>query len=97
MLFWANTVENKKSAVTGAIHKAMGQKAGVPDLFIVDPIPSRWGFLRGLFIEFKTPKGVVSAVQHEMHEALIDRGYVVEICRSLDSFIKIIDTYYGKK
>lgn len=96
MLFCAITIENKRSAVTGAIHKAMGQKAGMPDLFIAEPMHLQGQLIAGVFVEFKTQKGVVSAVQKGMHEALISRGYVVEICRTLDSFIKIINTYYAK-
>ena len=58
--------------------KAMGVKAGVPDLFL--PV-ARGGF-HGLYIELKRlESGKASAVQRRWMEALRAEGYAVELCR----------------
>lgn len=66
--------------------RAIGVKAGVPDIVIV------WRG-RAHFIELKTAAGRVSDAQHEMHSRLMLAGAVVTICRSLEEveqFIRVI-------
>jgi len=89
VLFWANTIESKSSAITGAKHKAMGQKAGVPDLLIAEPN----GVYCGLFIEFKSPTGVVRKEQKAILDALAERQYATHVVRSFEQFMETVNTY----
>lgn len=71
-------VANKpRSAVQGAREKAMGAKAGWPDLQIIGR-----DFIG--FLEVKTPKGVLSAKQREVHETLRALGHRVAVVRSCE-------------
>ncbi len=62
--------------------KAMGVKAGVPDIFL----PVARGAYHGCFIELKRPAdrgrsvGIVSDKQLEWLRALQDQGYYVAVC-----------------
>lgn len=57
--------------------RAMGVKAGVPDLFL----PVARGGCHGLYIELKREKaGRTSAVQEGWIEALREQGYRVRVC-----------------
>lgn len=72
---------NPRSAVAGARLKAMGMKAGAPDIMIlgvVDEAP--WiGFA-----EVKGPKGRLSSEQVKVHDRLKDKGIPVVVLRSID-------------
>lgn len=70
--------------------KKQGVLAGVPDLFIPEPIN-----YFGLFIEMKSPDGKLSENQKLLFPQLRDRGYRVEICRSLAEFMDVIQHYLG--
>ena len=89
VLFTAITTENKRSSITGAIHKAMGQKAGVPDLFIAEPR----GIYHGLFIEFKSKTGRVRKEQQAMLDALTERKYSCHVVRTFEHFMEIVTKY----
>lgn len=69
-----------RDAVTGAILKAEGVRAGVPDLCLA--VPS--GQFHGLFIEMKTQRGRASSSQKEMLSILSAQGYDVSICHGFD-------------
>lgn len=62
--------------------RAMGVRAGIPDIFL--PVPR--GPYHGLFIELKRPAdlsksvGTVSAKQLEWLRALVNQGYYVAVC-----------------
>lgn len=73
--------------------KAEGQRPGVPDLFLA--IPS--GGFSGLFIEMKSRTGTVRANQKEYHRRLEAQGYAVEVCRDVETFIKIVSVYLKSK
>lgn len=67
----------KRSKAEGGIFKAMGVKAGVPDIYILHRG-------RSYFIELK-PKGrYASKVQKDMMDNLGRAGAGVALCRSLD-------------
>jgi hypothetical protein len=72
---------NPRSRIGGAIEKAMGLTAGLPDLAL-------YGNLDGQpftgFFEVKTAKGRVSEAQRDMHDRLQDAGFRVAIVRSTD-------------
>jgi isocitrate lyase len=66
-----------RTAIEGAIFKALGVRPGAPDLLIV-----RAG--QALFIECKAPGRKLSASQVECHEALRRAGAAVETADSID-------------
>jgi hypothetical protein len=71
------------------ILKAEGATSGMPDLLIA----MASGPYHGLFIEMKTSTGKLSDQQKIIHAALINSGYCVKICRSLDEFILVVQKY----
>lgn len=66
-----------------------GALPGIPDVFIA----MRNDKYNGLFIEFKSDTGKLSEQQKIVHAMLINAGYCVKICRSLDEFMLVIKTY----
>ena len=73
--------------------KAMGVKAGVPDMFL--PVP-RGGF-HGLFIELKAPNGVKSGNQDKWLKALSAQGYSVHLCYGWEKASAVILEYLNGK
>ena len=72
-----------RSKAEAGIFKAMGTRAGWPDIEIV------WRG-RVFFIELKTDKAVLSDNQKGRHVELINAGSWVEICRSVDAVEQIL-------
>ena len=79
----------KRDAREAARFKAMGVKAGVPDLCL--PVP-RNGFA-GLYIEMKYGKNTTTAKQKEWISALQEQGYKVTVCYSGTSATKELEDY----
>lgn len=75
-----------RSPVEAAILKGMGVLAGVPDLII------GYGG-RGFGIELKTDKTDLSAAQREMHHTMRAAGWRVEVARSVDEVVRILDEF----
>ena len=73
--------------------KRMGYNKGTPDIEIFEPR----GKYHGLFIELKTPDGVVSPDQRRWETALVWRGYMVAVCRSINDAQETIETYLNIK
>lgn len=70
--------------------RAMGVKAGVPDLFL--PV-ARQG-MHGLFIELKRKKGSrVSKEQQEWGTALYKQGYAAHVCYGWEDAMRVILRY----
>jgi hypothetical protein len=75
--------------------KAMGYKAGTPDIMIFEPR----GQFHGLFIEMKRPaetgasKGVLSFEQKAWNIELNSRGYMAIVSYGSEMAIKAIDYY----
>ncbi len=80
-----------RSKREGAKFKALGVKAGVPDLHIFVP---RMGF-HSLYIEMKAKKGATSLPQREMIQRLRDCGHKVEVCYGFDHARRVISEYMG--
>lgn len=78
-----------RDAVTGAIMKAEGAKAGVSDLILLVP---RKGY-SSLCIEMKRPKGRQSEAQTTFEENATRFGNKYVICHSLEEFQKEINDY----
>ena len=70
--------------------RAMGVRAGVPDLCL--PVPR--GGKHGLFVEMKRTKGGrVSAEQQEWIIALQEQGYAAAVCRGWEEAARVILAY----
>lgn len=81
-----------RSPITGAILKAEGVLAGIPDLFIAMPNNKH----NGLFIEMKKDKkSKPKKNQEEIHIALEKQGYKVVVCCSFDEFVNVVTNYIG--
>lgn len=79
-----------RNIITASKLKAEGVTSGVPDLCI--PV-MRKGF-GGLYIEMKDgKKGRLSDNQKDMIDRLKSNGYCVEVCRSVDDFINVVNGY----
>lgn len=78
-----------RTSVEAAKFKAMGTRAGFPDLFLALPM----GTSHGLFIEMKIKGGKLSEKQKEMLSLLQAQGYTCEVCYSFSDFEKCITKY----
>lgn len=78
-----------RDAITGAILKAEGAKAGVSDLILLVP---RNGY-SSLCIEMKKPKGKQSEAQKAFQEAVQKHGNKYVVCHSLEEFRQEINQY----
>jgi len=96
----------KRHVKTAAKLKAEGVKAGVPDLFLAAPVGYKVEangrkiiehLSAGLWIEMKTPKGVIRDSQQKYLDRLSEFGYSTVVCRSFEEFTKSIETYLGLK
>lgn len=83
----------KRGIREAARFKAMGTRAGFPDLVLLIPAEP----FHALFIELKTSTGTVSVVQKDYHRLLTEQGYRVEECYSTESAINVIKNYLGLK
>jgi hypothetical protein len=83
----------KRSAVTGAIMKREGARAGVADLFLMKCNL----FNNGLFIELKVGKNKQQPSQETFEQDCRWAGYKYAVCRSLDEFIATITDYLNDK
>ena len=69
--------------------KREGVMAGVPDVCL--PVPR--GKYAGLWIEFKAEKGRVTETQAEWHILLRSLGHRVEVSRSWQAAVNIVEKY----
>ncbi len=81
--------EGRRSPRYGKLLKDLGMRPGVSDLFI--PL-ARKGYI-GAWIELKTPKGIVTALQKEFLMDMEQQGHYTAICRSIEDGIKTIGWY----
>lgn len=79
----------KRNAREAARFKAMGTKAGFPDLFLY--YPSK-GF-HGLALEMKTGTGKQTDNQKLWERKLIENGYSYRLVRSIEEFIEHVRAY----
>ena len=83
--------KQRSKAVAGQL-KALGVKAGMPDLFL--PV-ARQG-CHGLYIELKTLTGGTTALQQALHSCLRDEGYAVEVCRGWVAAARVLCWYLNR-
>lgn len=79
---------NKSKAAAG-IFKAMGERAGFPDLILL--LPGQ-GYT-ALAVEMKTATGRQSPAQKEWQAVATENGIRYEIVRDIDTFISLINEY----
>lgn len=87
-LWFHPTSEGKRSGRYGAGLKTQGMKRGLPDILIFEPwedgcVP---GF--GVAIELKTKRGRLKKEQRQWLTRLEARGWLTNVCRSLDEVVK---------
>src|SRR6478736_715564 len=93
---YSGSAENR--ARVGAMMKRQGCRGGVPDLFLAYPktrfvrTPAAFD-VHGLFIELKTPKGILSLDQNVMLAALEKQGYQTAVCRTVEDAQRVITSY----
>lgn len=81
-----------RGTITGALLKAEGVLAGVPDVLYAHAA----GGYHGLFLEFKKPGGRLSRAQALCHRGLREEGYRVETVRSGLEARAIVESYLRK-
>lgn len=79
----------KRNAIEAAKFKAMGVRAGFPDLMLC---VARNGY-HGLFIELKTEKGRQTDNQKFYQYMLEEQGYHYVVVRSIEEFQTVINEY----
>ena len=79
---------NKSKAAAG-IFKAMGERAGFPDLIL---LLARHGY-SALAVEMKATKGYQSPGQKEWQRVATDNGIRYEVVRDFDVFVNLINEY----
>ena len=85
LLFWHTPNGGGRSKVEASILKAMGVKAGVPDILVLLP-NGKVGF-----IELKAGKGVASPAQRQMMADLRARGCPCVEARSLEQVAETLN------
>lgn len=91
-LKWLYHIPNggKRRRTEAARFKAMGVKAGVPDLFL--PVPK--GGYHGLYIEMKRREGgKLSEDQREWFDGLSGNGYCVHRCDGWQEAVRVLEDY----
>jgi hypothetical protein len=86
----------QRNPAVGKKLKAHGVKRGVPDIWIVDPPPGKFGLV-GAVIELKRADGVPSDVtpeQREWLEKLKKRCYATDTAFGFDHFRRIAEDLY---
>lgn len=78
-----------RSPITGAIMKLEGQRRGVFDLKLN---VARAGY-HGLWMEVKTPEGILSKEQKAFQQAVNLQGYCTLVCRSFEEGKSMITDY----
>lgn len=90
LLWWATANQRgTRSRAEMGILKAMGVRAGVPDICIILP-GGKIGFL-----ELKAPKGRVSDSQKVFIESAMNKGCSVGVCYSLSDVADHLNSWLG--
>lgn len=91
VLFFAIPNGGKREKREAARLKAMGVLAGVHDLFISEVTP----IYSGLYLEMKTPTGVLSVPQKRFRDRAVARGYCCEVATSPLQGLSLVESYLG--
>lgn len=85
--------EGNGNRVTGAIHKAEGTQAGVPDLLLFLPTFWKGHLFACLGIELKTKTGKQSEKQKDFELMFMAAGSAYVVVRSIDEFCRVINNW----
>ena len=83
----------QRNKVTGARFKAMGVRAGFPDLILLLARPP----FNYLAIELKTPKGRQTDSQKDFERLMSEHGGKYMVIRTFDDFRKAVDEYISPR
>jgi hypothetical protein len=92
----------KRGKVEAGIMKGEGVVPGVADLMLAVPstrsiaavnLRPQYEFVHGLFIEMKYGPGKQSPAQIAFEQAVTAQGYQYSVCRTLEEFMNVINTY----
>jgi VRR-NUC domain len=93
-LLWHTPNGGSRNKLEAFNLKLMGVRAGIPDLFLAVPR----GTFHGLFIEMKSEKGKLTALQEKQMALLWSMGYEVKCCHgwlmardAIDEYLKGIE------
>lgn len=102
-LLWATPNGGKRDAREAARLKTEGVLSGVADITLSVPKKqasrigtSNYAFKiisHGLYVELKYGPGKQSAAQIAFEQAVTAQGYQYSVCRTLEEFMNIINTY----
>lgn len=73
-----------RTRAEAGIFRAMGQRAGMPDLMLLCAG-------RAFGLELKTAKGTLSPAQQDMHARLTELGIPVAVVRTLDEALFVLE------
>jgi len=82
---------NAASVNAGKLNKELGTVAGFPDVVIFAPS----GKYHGLAVEFKRPGAKARPEQLAIHDRLTEKGYLVLVIHSFDTFKLMVTGYLG--
>ena len=99
--------EGQRHPAVGAKLKRLGMRAGLPDCMcfrsfrsmVVDETAlgrASSKMMSGLAIELKMPKNYPTPAQRQWHQTLRNCGWRVQVCRSLDEVMEVVEQCYGK-
>jgi hypothetical protein len=100
-LLWATPNGGKRNAREAARLKEEGVLAGVADLQlavigreagVINGVLARY-VRSGLFIELKSGPGKQTPAQIAFEQAVTAQGYQYSVCRTLEEFMNVINTY----
>lgn len=89
ILEWALQVPHDGQRLDADKHRAPCEKRGVMDLLL--PFPN--GGWKGLAVKFKSATGRVTKDQQRWLERADEAGYMTGVCRSIDDFERVIETF----
>lgn len=91
-LFYHAPNEGKRSFAYWSWLKGLGTRAGFPDLVILEAC----GPHIGLAVEFKAGKGKTTDNQEHWLLEMQKRGWITEVCRSLEEFQATVRWYIAE-
>ena len=90
-LIWHTKNDGAKNIRQASRDKAMGIRAGVPDLFIAEPVHG----YHGLFVELKVKPNKPTEKQERMIDWLRLRGFRVKVSYSFEEFCEAVKDYFN--
>ena len=79
----------KRNAITGAILKTLGVRAGVPDLVVLLP-GNAASPPKSVYIELKAPGGSLTPGQRDWRDWLTANGFEWALCKSVDELSTVV-------